>query len=792
MSQSKKTLDWRQKVIIFWILLLDIIGIAVFIPAFPELKVYYGITDFQVTMWLTIYSLFAFLAAPLLGQWSDKFGRKKTLVWCIVGTTLSYLVLLLTKHYWVFLVSRMINGITGGNISILQAILTDISPNEETKRKNFGLMGALFGLWFIIGPVLWSLFLKFGGVELIFLFGTIFALLEVWLLSFGFTNTNELTPKKHITYNSFGVMRKYLKHPLTREILISLCFLWIGWFAINATQSLYMNNMFGTTWQQYGYYLAIVGVMSALNLWFLVPKFWMKRFSHKWLIIFAHGALILWYTLVWMAHDLYTFLGLFYATIVLWNIYTPVYNIEVMSNAKRDEVGEISGMLGGAQSLFMFIGPLIWWLMLQFHYNTFFGAAVCCLISLVVIIPYVQKARDIPVNIKSMSVIMILWLLFVWGIWTQVRAEVQPSIALPAKQVQTMSVSQWDMVAVNYTLMDGSWKILDTNMSTTAKKAGIYEKTRPYKPMKFIIGDWSVIVWFEKWIVWMKTWQTKKIILSPEEAYGAYDADKVYTFDRDMFDGTGEITVWSVYNIGGMFAKVITVRGNQVTLDANHPLAWQQLTFLVTLKKLEKRVAVPQELVTFAQWTLSATAYDWLFVNQYGTWKKDGDITIIEYSDPACPFCIRQFRDHTLQKIRNTFAQKVYYMYKPVQWVNHDTTEQASYAILCAGQQWWEKAFTYMYENILSWSVNEPLSKNKIIWVAKSYFGDTKDIQSCMTKKTPKNIYENNWKEFQTFTSMPGTPTTIIIHNKKRTWIAIPWAYPYETFLAAMQAWLAQ
>ncbi|MEY3197893.1 MAG: Tetracycline resistance protein class [Candidatus Parcubacteria bacterium] len=97
-------------------------------------------------MGLTIYSLFAFLSAPVLGQLSDKYGRKGLLVGCVFGTFLSYLVLLVTRSYWVFLVSRIINGITGGNISILQAILTDISPDEASKQKNFGIMGAFFGL----------------------------------------------------------------------------------------------------------------------------------------------------------------------------------------------------------------------------------------------------------------------------------------------------------------------------------------------------------------------------------------------------------------------------------------------------------------------------------------------------------------------------------------------------------------------------------------------------------------------------------------------------------------------
>ncbi len=380
-----------QKIVIFSTLLLDIIGIAVFIPAFPELKAYYAINDFQVTLWLTIYSLFAFLSAPLLGQLSDKFGRKKTLLWCIFGTMISYLVLLITKQYRMFLISRTINGITGGNISILQAVLTDISPDEKTKNKNFGLMGALFGLGFIIGPIFGSLLLGLGGVHSIFIFGTIFGLLELILLFFWFKNTNELVHAKHITYNSFKVMHKYLKHPTIRNILVSLCLLGIGWFTINATQSLYMNWLFGTTGAQYGYYLAIVWVISAVNLGFLVPKFWMKKFSHNWLIIFSHIILIIGYMLTGLSHSLYIFLGIFYVTLVLWNIYMPVYNIEIMSKAKPNEIWEVAGMLGGAQSLFMFVGPLIGGILLQFGYNIFIGAVICFILSFAVMIRYVRK-----------------------------------------------------------------------------------------------------------------------------------------------------------------------------------------------------------------------------------------------------------------------------------------------------------------------------------------------------------------------------------------------------------------
>lgn len=380
-----------QKVIIYAALLLDVIGIAVLIPAFPELKSYYGISDLQVSLGFTVYSLCAFLSAPVLGQISDKIGRKKSLIWCVIGTFISYAILLITQQYWMFIVSRIINGITGGNISILQAVLRDISPDEETRRKNFGLMGAFFGLGFIVGPLIGALLLKTGSVTNIFRFGAIFALIEIVLIITNFSNTNQLQPEKALTYNSFEIMWKYLKKPDLRNILISLFFLGIGGFIVVASQSLYMHSLFGTNGSQYGVILAASGVLSALNFGVLIPKFWMKTFSHKALVILCHVALIIGYGLTGLSTSLLPFLVFFYLTTLFGSIYSVVYNVIVMGHADPKEVGEISGMIGGAQSLFMFVGPLIGGLLLQWHINIYAGSIVCFALSAAVMIRYIVR-----------------------------------------------------------------------------------------------------------------------------------------------------------------------------------------------------------------------------------------------------------------------------------------------------------------------------------------------------------------------------------------------------------------
>lgn len=382
-----------QKFIVYAWLLLDVIGIAVLIPAFPELKQYYWINDFQVTLWLTLYSFGAFFAAPVLGQLSDKLGRKKILAWCITGTALSYLMLLLTQQYRIFLLSRIINGITWGNISILQAILTDISPDQETKTKNFWLMGAFFGVWFIIWPVIWGLLLKFFDVTGIFWFGAIFALIELFLIIVHFHNTNTLQHDKTIIYKTITVFMTYLKREEMRNLLLSFFSLGIWWFITSTSLSLFMNTQFGTSWTTYGYFLGTLGVISAINMGFLLPKFWAKYLSSRQLIIWIHSILIVWYILLWTVHHYARFVLLFFVISFLAGIYMPIYNTQIMSHAKPHEVGELSWLLWGAQSLFMFVWPLIGGLLLTYWGNIFRWATVFFVWSAILMLKRIIKNK---------------------------------------------------------------------------------------------------------------------------------------------------------------------------------------------------------------------------------------------------------------------------------------------------------------------------------------------------------------------------------------------------------------
>lgn len=152
---------------IFITMLIDIIGIGIIIPVIPKLLKELNHSDIseaaQLGGWLAFaYAFTQFLCAPLMGSLSDKYGRRPVLLISLLAFAVDYLVLALAPNVpWLF-VGRIIAGITGASISTAMAYISDVST-PENKAKNFGLVGAAFGIGFIIGPVIGGLLGQFGS-----------------------------------------------------------------------------------------------------------------------------------------------------------------------------------------------------------------------------------------------------------------------------------------------------------------------------------------------------------------------------------------------------------------------------------------------------------------------------------------------------------------------------------------------------------------------------------------------------------------------------------------------------
>lgn len=146
-------LNFKKILPIFVIVLIDMLGLTIIIPLMPLYATAFGADAFTIGLLSAAYPLMQFIGAPLLGRLSDRFGRKPVLLVSQVGTLIGFLFLGLANSLWILFLARIIDGLSGANISTAQAVISD-STTEETRTQGLGLLGAAFGLGFIIGPVI--------------------------------------------------------------------------------------------------------------------------------------------------------------------------------------------------------------------------------------------------------------------------------------------------------------------------------------------------------------------------------------------------------------------------------------------------------------------------------------------------------------------------------------------------------------------------------------------------------------------------------------------------------------
>jgi DHA1 family tetracycline resistance protein-like MFS transporter len=151
----------RRLLVIFSIIFVDLLSFSLVLPLLPDYAKQFGASPFVAGLIFSSYPLMQVVAAPILGRLSDMYGRKPILMLSIGGTVCALLTLGLSNALWMLFASRLFDGVTGGNISVAQAYIADIT-SEEDRGQAFGLVGAAFGLGFIIGPLTGGLLAGYG------------------------------------------------------------------------------------------------------------------------------------------------------------------------------------------------------------------------------------------------------------------------------------------------------------------------------------------------------------------------------------------------------------------------------------------------------------------------------------------------------------------------------------------------------------------------------------------------------------------------------------------------------
>src|SRR5512140_2028559 len=139
--------------IIFFIMLMHIVGMSIIFPVAPYIVQRYSKDALMLTMLTVIYAGAQFFAAPALGKISDRVGRRPVLLVSVFGSAIGYFIFGIGGALWVLFLSRLIDGLTGGNLSTAAAYIADVSKPEE-RARNFTLIGMAYGFGFILGPAL--------------------------------------------------------------------------------------------------------------------------------------------------------------------------------------------------------------------------------------------------------------------------------------------------------------------------------------------------------------------------------------------------------------------------------------------------------------------------------------------------------------------------------------------------------------------------------------------------------------------------------------------------------------
>lgn len=346
---------------IFITLLIDVIGLGIIIPVLPTLiREMIGGSLSEASIyggWLMFaYSIMQFLFAPILGNLSDRYGRRPVLLLSLFGFGLDYLFLAFAPTIaWLF-VGRLIAGIMGASITTATAYIADISTPEK-RAQNFGMIGAAFGLGFIIGPVIGGILGEYG--TRIPFFAAAGLTFMNWLYGY-FILPESLKPENRRAFdkkraNPIGSLRHLKKYPVILGLVGSLVCIYIAAHATQSTWTYYVMGKFNWNEAWVGYSLGAVGLMVAIVqgglIRFINPKLGQKNSIYYGLTLYIIGFVLFSFaTQGWMMFA-------FIVPYCLGGIAGPALQGIISTQVPANEQGELQGALTSLISVTSIIGP---------------------------------------------------------------------------------------------------------------------------------------------------------------------------------------------------------------------------------------------------------------------------------------------------------------------------------------------------------------------------------------------------------------------------------------------------
>jgi DHA1 family tetracycline resistance protein-like MFS transporter len=353
--------------LIFAITFLNTVGMTIVMPVMPFLTQQYVKSPTAVAVWVgilvSVYALCSFLAAPALGALSDRVGRRPVLIFSVLGSAVGFVVFGIGGALWVLLLGRIIDGLSGGNISTIFAYLADITPPQE-RASRFGLAGAISGVGFMVGPAIGGVLSHWGLSAPVFVAAGIAALaglLAIFVLPESLDPAHRSASFSLADVHPLSKITEALSRADLRPILLVVLAMTIPMAGFQSNVSVYALDLLGWGPATLGWFLLCVGVLDIVVqgglVRFLAPRIGEKNLVIAGLVGQAIGylalAIVASHTSIW----LFVFGGLLFAASEGGT--GPAIQGLASRSVSHREQGWLMGGIQSMNSAARVIGPLL-------------------------------------------------------------------------------------------------------------------------------------------------------------------------------------------------------------------------------------------------------------------------------------------------------------------------------------------------------------------------------------------------------------------------------------------------
>ena len=387
----------RPLLVIFLTIFVNLVGFGIIIPLLPFYAQTFGASPLVIGLLFASFSLSQLVASPWLGHLSDTWGRRPVLIFSLIGTVVSFVMLALAGSLPMLFVARVIDGLSGGNITTARAYIADVTT-EDNRARAFGFLGAAFGLGFIVGPGLGALFSHISYTAPIWAAAAITVvatvLAWVWL--------PETVHRAHAGGGApWHALADFGRRPHLRLLFTVDFAYWMAFAVYQTTFALFGARRFGFDAAHTGYLLSAFGFLGVVVQGALVGPV-VKAFGLRRTLAFGLVAAAIGWGGSALTHTLWVFVAMLVPGALGIGLCNATLSTLISTAAGRHEQGSVQGAAGALESLGRTIGPVWGNGALQiFGEGTAYGSAAVVLIGAAVLVTqYHPPAKPVaqPLN----------------------------------------------------------------------------------------------------------------------------------------------------------------------------------------------------------------------------------------------------------------------------------------------------------------------------------------------------------------------------------------------------------